>query len=374
MEVHHPSKILMTADTVGGVWTYTLELVRALEPFGTKVHLATMGAPLSESQWEQVEGISNLTIYESNYKLEWMENPWEDVEKAGQWLLQLKEEIQPELVHLNNMTHGSLNWGVPVTVVVHSCVMSWWRAVKGEDAPKEWNKYQEMVKQGLQAADMVVAPTQAMMRQAEELYGPFKQSTVIYNGRGQYGFQFGKKEPFVFSMGRVWDEAKNISMLAHIASELPWPVYIAGDEVHPATGKAVELENVHFLGQLSEKEVSEWLSRASIYALPAKYEPFGLTILEAAMSGCALVVGNTESLTEVWGNAARYIAPGNADELRDTILRLIEDEFSLNIMACRAVKRSHGYTSDPMAQDYDHLYRLIMKKEVQSEEKDVIKL
>lgn len=374
MEVHHPSKILMTADTVGGVWTYAIELVRALEPFRTKVHLATMGAPLSDDQWEQVEGISNLTIYESNFKLEWMENPWEDVEKSGQWLLQLKEEVQPDLVHLNNMTHGNLNWGVPVIVVVHSCVMSWWRAVKGEEAPKEWHTYREMVKKGLQAADVVVAPTQAMMHQAEELYGPFRQNTVIYNGRGQYGFQFGKKEPFIFSMGRVWDEAKNISMLAHIASDLPWPVYIAGDETHPATGKAVELENVHFLGKLSEKEVSDWLSRASIYALPAKYEPFGLTILEAAMSGCALVVGKTESLTEIWGNAAKYVNANNADELRDTILRLTEDEFSLNIMACRAVKRSHGYTSDPMAQDYDHLYRLLMKKGVQSEEKDIIKL
>lgn len=364
MEAHHPSKILMTADTVGGVWNYTLELIRALAPFKTEVALATMGAPLSEEQRRQVEEISNLTVYESNYKLEWMDSPWEDVEKAGEWLLQLKEKVQPELVHLNGMAHGALNWGVPTVVVIHSCVMSWWKAVKDEEAPKEWDRYKEMVARGLQAADMVVAPTQAMLRQAEELYGPFNASTVVYNGRGQHGFQFGKKEPFVFSMGRVWDEAKNISMLAHIASELQWPVYIAGDAKHPATGSTVDLENVHFLGHLSEKEVSDWLSRASIYALPAKYEPFGLTILEAAMSGCALVVGKTDSQVEIWGNAAKYVDPRNADELRDTINNLIEDEFSRNIMACRAVKRSHGYTTDPMGQDYDHVYRQVMKKAV----------
>ena len=364
MEAHHPSKILMTADTVGGVWNYTLELIRALAPFKTEVALATMGAPLSEEQRRQVEEVSNLTVYESNYKLEWMDSPWEDVEKAGEWLLQLKEKVQPELVHLNGMAHGALNWGVPTVVVIHSCVMSWWKAVKDEEAPKEWDRYKEMVARGLQAADMVVAPTQAMLRQAEELYGPFNASTVVYNGRGQHGFQFGKKEPFVFSMGRVWDEAKNISMLAHIASELQWPVYIAGDAKHPATGSTVDLENVHFLGHLSEKEVSDWLSRASIYALPAKYEPFGLTILEAAMSGWALVVGKTDSQVEIWGNAAKYVDPRNADELRDTINNLIEDEFSRNIMACRAVKRSHGYTTDPMGQDYDHVYRQVMKKAV----------
>ncbi|WP_230407268.1 glycosyltransferase [Pontibacter cellulosilyticus] len=364
MEAHHPSKILMTADTVGGVWNYSLELVRALAPFKTEVALATMGARLTEEQRRQADEIDNLTVYESEYKLEWMEDAWEDVEKAGKWLLELKDEVQPELVHLNGMVHGALDFGVPTIVVVHSCVLSWWKAVKEEDAPKEWDKYKELVTRGLQNADMVVAPTQAMMNQATALYGPFKKNAVIYNGRGQHGFQFGKKEPFVFSMGRVWDEAKNISMLAHIASDLGWPVYIAGDDKHPATGKTVNLENVHFLGQLSEKEVSDWLSRASIYALPAKYEPFGLTILEAAMSGCALVVGKTESQAEIWGNAAKYVDPSSADELRDTINNLIEDEFGRNIMACRAVKRSHGYTSDPMGQDYDHIYRQVMKQTV----------
>ncbi|MFD2247052.1 glycosyltransferase family 4 protein [Pontibacter ruber] len=364
MEAHHPSKILMTADTVGGVWTYALELIRALAPHGTQVALATMGAPLSEAQRKETEEISNLTVYESNYKLEWMDDAWEDVAKASEWLLQLRDEVQPDLIHLNGMAHGNLNWGRPVLVVIHSCVMSWWRAVKEEDAPKEWNKYREMVTQGLQAADMVVAPTQAMMHQAEELYGPFKQSSVVYNGRGQHHFLFGRKEPFIFSMGRVWDEAKNISMLAHIASELPWPVYIAGEDKHPATGKVVELENVHFLGHLTNKEVTDWLSRASIYALPAKYEPFGLTILEAAMSGCALVVGKTESQAEIWGNAAKYVDPRNADELRDTLNSLIEDEFCRNIMACRSVKRSHGYSANQMAQDYKHLYGQLLKTPV----------
>ncbi|WP_276496807.1 glycosyltransferase family 4 protein [Pontibacter litorisediminis] len=364
MEAHHPSKILMTADTVGGVWTYALELIRALAPFKTHVSLATMGAPLSEEQRAQAEEIDNLTIYESDYKLEWMDSPWEDVEKAGEWLLKLKEEVQPDLVHLNGMVHGALNFGVPTVVVVHSCVLSWWKAVKDEEVPKEWDKYKELVTQGLQNATMVVAPTQAMLHQAEALYGPFQNSTVVYNGRGQHTFLFGKKEPFVFSMGRVWDEAKNISMLAHIASDLQWPVYIAGDARHPATGKEVQLENVHFLGQLTEKEVSDWLSRASIYALPAKYEPFGLTILEAAMSGCALVVGKTDSQAEIWGNAAKYVNPNDADELRDTINHLIDDEFGRNIMAMRAIKRSHGYTADPMGQDYDHVYRQLLKQTV----------
>ncbi|HYO60185.1 MAG TPA: glycosyltransferase family 1 protein, partial [Archangium sp.] len=40
----------MTADTVGGVWTYALELCRALAGDGVQVELATLGAPLSPAQ------------------------------------------------------------------------------------------------------------------------------------------------------------------------------------------------------------------------------------------------------------------------------------------------------------------------------------
>ena len=43
-------KILMTADTVGGVWTYALELAGALAPHGVEVALATMGRRLSSAQ------------------------------------------------------------------------------------------------------------------------------------------------------------------------------------------------------------------------------------------------------------------------------------------------------------------------------------
>lgn len=364
METHHPSKILMTADTSGGVWTYALELARALATTQTQIALATFGDPLTEEQKANASAIGNLTVYESNYLPEWMDKDGDDIAKAGEWLLELKEEVQPDLVHLNGMVHASLPWGKPVVAVVHSCVLSWWRAVRQEDAPKAWSKYKELVKTGLQSADMVITTTQALMHEATETYGPFKKSGVVYNGRKQQHFKFGKKEPFVFSMGSIWDEGKNIATLAHISADLNWPVYIAGENKHPETGQTVNPENVHFLGKLTDYEIAEWLSRASIFALPARYEPFGLSILEAAMSGCALVTGKTESLAEIWGNAAKYTDPNNADEIRDTIKTLIEDEFCRNIMACRAVKRSHGYTAEQMAQDYIYLYSQLTRNEV----------
>src|SRR5690606_8377688 len=104
--------------------------------------------------------------------------------------------------------------------------------------------------------------------------------------------------------------AKNLAQLDAVATELPWPVYVAGSTEHPDGGNAA-FDSVETLGVLSRAEMKHWLGRASIYVLPARYEPFGLSALEAALSGCALVLGDIPSLREVWGPAATYVDPAD---------------------------------------------------------------
>jgi hypothetical protein len=74
-----------------------------------------------------------------------MEDAWEDVRLSGEWLLDLEERIQPDVVHLNGYAHGALPWRSPTLIVGHSCVLSWWEAVKGEPAPPSWDRYHQEV-------------------------------------------------------------------------------------------------------------------------------------------------------------------------------------------------------------------------------------
>ena len=92
-----PGHVLLTADTVGGVWSYALELIQGLARQSTGTHdtgttyevlLATMGKPLSPSQCRAAAQIRNLSIWESRYKLEWMDDPWGDVDASGEWLME----------------------------------------------------------------------------------------------------------------------------------------------------------------------------------------------------------------------------------------------------------------------------------------------
>ncbi len=354
-------KILMTADTLGGVWTYCLELTKALAPHGVEVVLATMGRRPSSQQKDEAARLPNLRLYESEFKLEWMDEPWQDVDQAGQWLLDLERREQPDIIHLNGYSHGAQPWQAPVLVVGHSCLLSWWQAVKGEAAPeKDFVEYHRRVRLGLHAAQLVAAPTCAMLRALCNHYGTLPHAAVVANGRDSRLFKPGTKSPMLFTASRLWDESKNIDLLRRVELRLPWPLHVAGDESGPdGRGRAATMQ--HRLGRLNETQLADWLGRASIFVLPARYEPFGLSVLEAALSGCALVLGDIDSLHEGWGDAAVYVPPDDPDELLLTVTALAQDSNSIERLGAAARERGLQLNLERMADGYMALYRRLQR-------------
>ncbi len=356
MMQHAPRTILMTADAVGGVFPYALELIRALQPSGTRVVLATMGRPPDTAQRGEIAALGNVELVESHYRLEWMPDAWDDVDRAGNWLLDLEVRFRPDLIHLNGYVHGALPWNAPVLVVGHSCVLSWWRAVMHEPAPGAWNRYRDRVKAGLAASDLVVAPSAAMLIELERLYGPLRGARVIPNGRSPKLFRPAPKRPIILTAGRLWDQAKNVALLEGIASRLKWPVYAAGE------GADSESPNFYPLGRLPHATLADWFSQASIYALPARYEPFGLSVLEAALSGCALVLGDIPSLRENWDGAARFISPDDPEAAVRAMNSLIDDRPARLALKAAARERALRFTPEKMARAYLAAYEALLAR------------
>lgn len=356
-------KILMTTDTVGGVWVYSLELCRALERYGVQIHLVAMGGWPSPAQQVEVEKMPNVLLYKSDFKLEWMQDPWEDVEQSRKWINSIYHTVEPDIVHLNNYAHVEEDWKAPVITVFHSCVQTWWQAVKGKAAPHEWDQYTQTVKESLQASDVVVTPTKAILEKAKISHEFNSATKVIYNGRRMNVAKEVEKEDFILCMGRMWDEAKNLPLLSGIARKLPWPVYVAGDAVNPDTGKECSVENVKFLGKLSPEEVQQWMQRAKIFVSPTKYEPFGLAILEAAGNGCALVLSEIETLKELWQDAALFFDPEDEAEAEKTVMRLLENEEFLQELSEKAKKRAADFSAEKMGKAYQELYSEVVKRE-----------
>jgi glycogen synthase len=360
--VGNPATILTTADAVGGVWRYTVDLGRELRARGIRSTVAVMGPPPTPTQRREARD-AGLDVIDRPYRLEWMDDPWRDVDQSGTWLLELEEQIKPTLVHLNGYAHAALPWRTPVVVVAHSCVRSWWRAVRGESAPSSVDRYSAAVKAGLLAAQAVVAPSAAMGAALEAEYGMSLNVRVIPNGRrsGERGAsnRAVAKERIVLAAGRIWDDAKNVKALCAIASSLKWPVYIAG-ELRSPSGGVCELPGVHLLGHRPPHEMSNWYRRASIYALPARYEPFGLSVLEAASAGCALVLGDIPSLREYWDGAARFVPPDDHAALSVAVQRLIERPDEQRAAARLAVARAADFGIDRTADAYLQVYQTLI--------------
>jgi glycogen(starch) synthase len=349
-------KVLMTADTVGGVWTYALELIEAFAPLDVQVTLATMGAPPSLAQVRALAALPNAELETSTFALEWMTSPWRDVDAASDWLLGLVAKKQPDLVHVNGYAHAALRFGVPVVCVAHSCVATWYRAVHRYDAPAEWDEYRRRVTAGLTAADAVVAPTKAILDRILDAYGVLREGHAIWNGRTAARWPPGDKEPFVLAAGRLWDEAKGLATLDAAASSVPWPIHVAGPLTGPAGEGAVQPRGVRMLGELRPDALADWMGRASIYALPARYEPFGLSVLEAALAGAALVLGRLDTLHEVWGDSAVYVSPDDPHALAHALSLLASDPLRRRALAVQSRARALVLTPARMATRYHALY------------------
>ena len=357
MAADAPGLVLLTADTVGGVWTYAVELAGALRAGGTRVAVASMGAPATADQRREIAALGPaVTLHDGAHRLEWMQDPWDDVGRAGEWLLDLARTLQPDVVHLNQYAFGALPFDAPRVVVAHSCVCSWWRAVHGTDAPAPWDAYRARVDAGLRGADVVVAPTAAMLAALRTCHRFDAPTAVIPNGRDVGRFRPGAKQPVILAAGRLWDGAKGLDALDRAAAAgLPWPVRVAGPLDHPEGGRHAA-RHVEALGTLAPDAMAASLASAAIYALPARYEPFGLSVLEAALAGCALVLGDIPSLRETWGGAARFVAPGDADGLRSTLEELALDDDGRLALATVSRRRALALTPPRMADEYRRVY------------------
>ena len=330
----------MSTDAVGGVWTYADELRTALGDAGVEVVLATLGpAPPPHEDAHYLR-----------CRLEWQEDPWRDVRMSGEWLRELAEDERADVVHLNGYAHAAAPWPVPVVSVAHSCVLSWHEAVRGTPAGESWERYRREVAAGLNGADMVVAPTSAMRAHLRRHYALRGRCRVIPNGVSPHPPQRASRRRVVLGAGRLWDEAKGLDTLDGAAALIDWPVVVAGDR------GGVAARHATLLGPLDRDELRKRMGRAAIFAHPARYEPFGLAVLEAANAGCALVLGDIPSLREQWDRAAVFVAPGDEQALATALRELIADEELRGSMAIRARLRARCNDARTMAARYLALY------------------
>lgn len=364
---------LITADAVGGVWTYVRELVTGLVRRGVRVTLVSFGEIPSPSQMEWMNDLCDLDFRPTGFRLEWMHEAPRDIALSTEYLLSVVREVQPDVVHLNQYSYGAMHIDVPKVLVAHSDVVSWWRSVHGHEPPDDaWSRwYRDAVTRGLAGADVVVAPSRWMMDQVCSCYLRPQHAQVIHNGRTPTLFNpHITKEDSALSVGRVWDGGKQLSLLTQIESAIP--IRIAGSEQHPDTTQhddagSERRSGLEFMGQLTEAQLRHLYGRAGIYVATSQYEPFGLAPLEAALSRCAILANDIPTFRELWGDTVCYFEHNNAESLQTALSRLATDRELRIQYANRGYRRAlEHFTSRLMVDKYLGLYQTLVRMEAQA--------
>src|SRR5207237_5433518 len=114
----------------------------------------------------------------------------------------------------------------PCIAVQHSCVASWWAAVKDSPLPPDFAWRRELVGQGLRRAAAVVAPSVAFAAETARVYDV--HVVAVQNGRSPHPSRAIPQGDFVFTAGRLWDEGKNAATLDAAAAKRSFTLQAAG--------------------------------------------------------------------------------------------------------------------------------------------------
>nr|WP_294170842.1 glycosyltransferase family 4 protein [uncultured Sphingomonas sp.] len=342
-------RLFLTTDAVGGVWTYSLELAAALAvSHDVAVILATLGPSPRSEQRERAAAIPGLQLVDTGLPLDWTADSRTELRDAAAALAALAGRAEADVVQLHAPALACADYPAPVVSVMHSCVATWWTAVRGTDLPLDLAWRTELAREGMAGSDLLVAPSRAFARAVQHSYRLTQPPVAVHNGRSPLPRDPVQQANHAFTAGRLWDDGKNVAAFDRAAALAGTPFRAAGPARGP-NGAGIELRHAQAAGLLPEDRLAAELGARPIFVSTALYEPFGLSVLEAAQAGCALVLSDIPTFRELWEDAAAFVEPTDEQAIAETVDRLAAHPDEREQLGAAARERAGRFTPDTMA-------------------------
>ena len=350
-------RLLMTTDAVGGVWTYSLALARGLAARDWQVTLAVLGSQPRPAQRQDAEAIAGCRLVVTGLPLDWMAEDEAAIARSGKEVARLARLWGADIVHLNSPALAAqAMFDQPVIAACHSCLSSWWAAMRDGPMPPEFARHAALLRRGYANASALLAPSRSFAGQTAALYG-IAEPLVVHNGWDAPPSPRLVRQPdIILAAGRLWDEGKGISVLRNAARRLDVPVHVAGPASGP-NGERIDLGPLRHLGVLGEAAFASWRARTGIFVSCSLYEPFGLAVLEAAASGCALLLSDIPTFRELWDGAAAFTPPGDSNALAENLRAIIHAPELAARLGAAAQKRASRYSLARLVDGTEQVYR-----------------
>ncbi|RDJ03825.1 glycosyltransferase [Rhizobium grahamii] len=352
-------RMMMTLDAVGGVWRYAMDLAVGLRREAIHTCFVGLGPPPTGQQRDEALSIGDLDWLDE--PLDWMVAGEGALTTVPSTIAALATQRRVDLLHLNLPSQAArLDLAMPVVAVSHSCVVTWFAAVRASAVPVDWRWQQALNARGFKRADAVVAPSSSHAAMLEAAYGPVENLTVIYNASA-VPLIAGRKEEFAFAAGRWWDEGKNGAVLNAAAAQMACPLLTVGADRGP-NGQGVTMTHTRNYGALPHADAMALMRRAAIVVSPSLYEPFGLAPLEAARCGAALVLADIPTYRELWDGAAVFAEPHRPAAFSKAVNRLLLDVGLRGRLVRTAQERAQRLTVDVQASSMARLYSNLLER------------
>jgi glycosyltransferase involved in cell wall biosynthesis len=144
--------------------------------------------------------------------------------------------------------------------------------------------------------------------------------------------------------------------LAESHPQLHFVLVGGGDDEQMLRGLAAGLTNVTFTGFV--ENVGDYLAGFDIFILPSRREGIGSVLLDAMEQGLPVVASRVGGVPAIVhdGENGILIDSEQPDQLRDAILRLVDQPELRVAMGQRGRRVAELYTASSMAQKYFELY------------------
>jgi rhamnosyl/mannosyltransferase len=242
--------------------------------------------------------------------------------------------------------------------------------------------YKPLMTRFLNKASAIVATSPAYADTSPVLNNYKSKLHVIPNGisdleskysykseEDQYREFFG--DDFFLFIG-VFRYYKGLKYLLKAAQQTKTPIVLVGSGAEAETLKDYvhqhNLEHVHFLGSVSDKQKHALLSLCKALILPSSYrsEAYGMVLLEAAMHGKAMIsteLGSGTSYINKNDLTGLVVKAKDSDALAYAMNEFEQNPNRVEVMSKKARERFlEMFTADIMGQKYHELYQSLSLK------------
>ena len=87
-------------------------------------------------------------------------------------------------------------------------------------------------------------------------------------------------------------------------------------------------KSIKHISFISRDKLAEYYDNSRLFIFPSRYEGFGFPPLEAALSGCPILLSDINVMKEIHGHSAFYFKSNNVDSLITEINNVLNDKYS----------------------------------------------